>query len=355
MTTRSRFGVISLTAAAAAGLCLIFAGPSDAAAQGNRQQPRNDQNINTKLPPYTGPKKRLAVMDLELKVSTTESTEPTSSGGVVSTTSVSVPIPTEFGTGMTEMLTTALINSNRFVLIERKALDDIKAEQEFGASEAADATAATTAGKMLGAQVLIRGAITEYTYRRSSVGGGGILGDKLGVSTTKAEALVGIDIRMYDAATGIILDSVHAQGKVSASAAAMDVKLKDVQFGGNAFAQSPLGQATRQAIDKAVALIAKRMESIPWEARIAQIDPEEATTIYINAGSSMGVKAGDVLEILKPGVPIIDPQTRVAIGRTKDKPLGRCKVDSVTPALAIATVDAGEGFEVGDVVRFPSR
>lgn len=127
-----------------------------------------------KLPPYYGPRKRIGVMNMDVKVTATSYTAPTSNGGSVTTTSVQIPPPTDFGTGLTEMLTTALIDSKRFVVLERSALQDIQSEQQLGASGGVNPNSAPKTGQLLGAQALIRGAVTEYSFEESSVGAGGV-------------------------------------------------------------------------------------------------------------------------------------------------------------------------------------
>lgn len=311
----------------------------------------------SKLPSYTGPKKRLAVMDMEVKITASASAEPTTTGGVVSTTTINIPPPTDFGTGLTEMLTTALVDSGRFILLERKALADIQAEQQLAQSGAMEESSAPAKGKLLGAQALVRGAVTEYAYRRSSTGGTASFLQGIGVGTSRAEAAVVLDIRLYSSVTGQILDSAKAEGRAASSAVSLDVNREDYKMSASGFSQTPLGQASRQAIERAVAGIIARMEQVPWEGRIAALDTADAgtvTTIYINAGKAAGLKEGDRFEILRPGRDIIDPETKLVIGRAKDKLLGACVIESLTSDLSSATPVEGQGFQVGDVVRFAS-
>ncbi len=303
---------------------------------------------------YTGPKKRLGIMDMEVKVTATSAMQPMSNGGMTQTTTISIPPPTDFGTGLTEMLTTALVDSGRFICLERKAMMDIQGEQALMSGPLADAASAPGMGRLLGAQALIRGAVTEYSYNASSTGGSASFLKGIGLAASRAEAVVALDIRIYDAATGVIIDSVRGEGRASASAVGVTVDKPEWQMSTSGFKQTPLGHATRQAIEQAVALICDRMATMPWEGRIADIEEESVPqpTVYINAGSKVGLKEGDTLRILRPGRTIVDPETRTVIGRTKDAVLGNCRLTSVNEGVSVAEATDGQGFKIGDVVRF---
>jgi len=254
------------------------------------------------------------------------------------------------------MLTTALFDSKRFILVERKALMDIQAEQALGTTGATSADSAAGAGKLLGAQALIRGAVTEFTYNQTSTGGSVSALKGVGIGGSKAEAAVVLDIRIYDATTGVILDSVKAEGRAKSSSTSIDINRPEFQMSGAGFKQTPLGHATRQAIERAVLGICARMDKIPWEGRIAELDADGSGNvlgIYLNAGSETGLKVGDELEILTAGRAIVDPDTKTVIGRTKDTKVGRCKVETLQKNLSIAVLTEGTTVKIGDIVRFP--
>jgi curli biogenesis system outer membrane secretion channel CsgG len=344
------------------GLADVADKAASAAASSAKDKPvakeaKPDDKLTISLPPWTGPKKRLGVMDVDIKVSSTTQVEPTSTGGVVSTTTQSFPVPVDFGTGLTEMLTTALFDSKRFILVERKAIADIQTEQALGTSGAASADSAAATGKLLGAQALIRGAVTEFTYKRSSTGGNVTALKGIGLGGSKSQAAVVLDVRIYDATTGVILDSIKAEGRANSSSTSVEVNRPELQMSASGFSQTPLGQATRQAITKAVIGICERMDKIPWEGRVAELDADASGNIiglYLNAGSDTGMKVGDELEVLTAGRAIIDPDTKTVIGRTKDTRIGRCKIDTVMKSLCIASLTEGATAKIGDIVRFPA-
>lgn len=334
--------------------CAAISGDTSQSATDTTVKAKADKDSKTTLQAYTGPKKRVAVMDLDVKVAVNSSVQPTVTGGLSSSTSISIPPPSDFGTGLTEMLTTSLIESGRFIVLERKSLSDLQNEVSLGSSSAVDQLSAAGTGRLLGAQAIIRGAVTEYSFNRSSSGGNASFLNGVGVSSEKTAASVVIDIRLCDVATGQVLDSVKAEGRAKSFGSAIDVDKADWKMSAASFKQTPLGNATRQAIDKAIKFICNRMQKMPWEGKIADVEDDgqgQITNIYINAGSVVGLQEGNILEVLHPGRAITDPETRLIIGRTKDTKLGRCKIESVTKDLSIAKVVEGSGFKPGDVVH----
>src|SRR5699024_8721287 len=75
------------------------------------------------------------------------------------------------GDGMADMLTTALFNSGRFIVLERQAVDDILAEQDFGASGRVRQDTAAAIGEVEGAELLVVAAVTEFSENASGRSG----------------------------------------------------------------------------------------------------------------------------------------------------------------------------------------
>jgi len=194
------------------------------------------------LPSYSGPKARVAIADFEVKAAK-------ASG--------------EIGSGLREMLVTALVNSNRFSVVERQALNAVIQEQELSATGAAQD--GPQRGKIKTADLIITAAVTEFEPQASGgkagVGGGGgvgsgILGGLLGAALNKAH--MALDIRIVDASTSEVLASTRVQGQASDIAGGI--------FGGffgsgglgiglSAYANTPMEKAIRVCIVEAVRYI----------------------------------------------------------------------------------------------------
>lgn len=180
------------------------------------------------LPAYSGPKARISVADFDVK--TTKATG-------------------EIGSGLREMLVTALINSNRFSVVERKAQATVMQDEE------------------LSADLIITATISEFEPQasggRAGVGGGGgagsgVLGGLLGASLNKAHMV--LDIRIGDASTSEVLAARPVQGQAS------DVSgvIKGGFFGSlglaaglSAYANTPMEKAIRICIIEAVRYISQ--------------------------------------------------------------------------------------------------
>ena len=231
-----------------------MAAPAYDALTGDRSDDNSDRPVKKKdvqaepaYPPYHGPKKRIAVTKFENKVT-----------GMYGNWNL--------GEGFSEMLITELVKTDRFVVVERHSLQDILGEQELGQSGLVRKETAARVGQVLGAQMIVRGVVSEFEQRES--GGDSDFkykGFSLGAKTSQAH--VGIDIRLIDTTTGQILHSHNAVGNAQTSALKFGVEKGETDFNIEGFKNSPLGEATRQAIHDAVQFIILRMRRSPLPPR----------------------------------------------------------------------------------------
>ena len=201
-----------------------------------------DNNAGTTpLPPYNGPKARIAIADFDVK---------------------SAKATGEIGAGLREMLVTALVNSNRFRVVERQSLNAVMQEQELAVSGAAAKGSGAQRGQIKTADIIIAAAVTEFEPQASGgadgIGGGGgvgsgILGGLLGASLNKAH--MALDIRIIDTSTSEVLVAVRVQGQASdISGGFMAGFFGGWVLGGglSAYANTPMEKAIRICIIEGV-------------------------------------------------------------------------------------------------------
>ncbi|HEY5546233.1 MAG TPA: CsgG/HfaB family protein [Gemmatimonadaceae bacterium] len=302
------------------------------------------------------PKLRVAVMDLNgaaLKMQTAQMAGPQPGGfGQTSQTTIAIPPPAEFARSLTEALTTTLVGTNRFVVLERMALGQVQQEQDLGASGRVNRETAAEVGKLIGAQVLVTGDITGFTHQRSALGGkltNVIKGVTAGVERVSAQ--VSIDLRLIDAVTGEVIASIKGDGEAAQQGVTADLTKDEKKYDGSVSLTTPLGRASRGAIEKAVAGILTSMPKMKWSARV--IDFRDGV-VYVNAGQGYGMQQGMALEIFDPQPALIDPETGRNLG-APDKLVGEVVIEKVDAQYSTARVVSGAEFKRNQVVRLKGQ
>jgi curli biogenesis system outer membrane secretion channel CsgG len=211
-----------------------------------------DNNAGTQaMPPYSGPKARIAVADFEVKAAKANY---------------------EIGSGLREMLITALVNSNRFSVVERQALSAVMQEQELSASGAAQAGSGPQRGNIRTADLIVTAAVTEFEPQASGgsagIGGGGgvgsgILGGMLGAALNKAH--MALDIRIVDTSTSEVLAATRVQGQASDIAGGFMAGLLGTNgglgVGLSAYSNTPMEKAIRVCIIEAVRYLSQTISA----------------------------------------------------------------------------------------------
>ncbi len=294
-----------------------------------------------------GPKLRVAVMDLRADAFTaTQEYGPTST-----TSTIEIPPPAGFALGLTEMLTTALAETGRFVVLERTVLQEILAEQDFGALDRVTQQTAAQQGQLLGVQALITGGITEYNYTSSSLGGNVSVFNRVSAGAQQLKAMVALDMRLIDAETGEILASKRGDGTATARTVSAEATISDKDFSTAVAASTPLGKATREAIEEIVEAIVEELAGVRWSGRVIDVRDD---LVYINAGSNAGVEQGMEFEVYEEQEALIDPETGLNLG-APERFIGSIRVTQVNERFSVAEVAAGGGFARNNVVRFAGQ
>jgi len=162
------------------------------------------------------------------------------------------------GDGMREMLTTALFNTSRYIVLERAQLGAVMKEQDLGASGRIKKGTEAPVGEIYGADLIITAAVTEFDGSAKGAGGATkILGVAVGGGLKKAH--VAIDIRIIDAKTSQIVAATNVQGSASSFGLGGATRLGGslpVAMGG--FSKTPTEKAIRVCIEEAVRYVVSK-------------------------------------------------------------------------------------------------
>ncbi len=254
-------------------------------------------------------------------------------------------MPLEFRNAIYEKLVKKLLDTGRFVVLEREAMEALLQEKAIKEEN----TGESQKGKMVPAQALVKGKVIDFTVNQRGAGGGVSVPGLGHVGGSVSEARVGINVRIFDVDTSELLASENAPGRADAAGFNFSGWVGNLGTDFAAYDRSPLGKATTTAIDKAVEAIVKKLGGRPWQARVADWD-EESKEVTINAGEEVGVKAGDAFDVFRVTKVIKDPETGQVLG-VKTTKVGWIKVTDVQAKFATAISGDGTGFQSGDIVR----
>jgi curli biogenesis system outer membrane secretion channel CsgG len=259
----------------------------------------------------------------------------------------------DVGEAVAAQLATALEQTDCFVLTDRLALSDVLREQELGLASVVSRETAPAAGGLIGAQILVKGEITEFEPGKQGRGmtGGFKVGDSpigIRLGGNRNTVHIAADIRLIDASTGEVLFAQRVDSEAKTFGLAFGLDYDDASLGSDNFNKTPLGMAVRDAVIEAAGFIVSQTREIQWTGRIVY---EEDGAVFMNAGADSGVKVGDTFTVSTVERELIDPSTGVSLGRI-EKELGRVRIEQVQGKYSIAKRLAGT-FPIrrGDVVR----
>jgi len=179
--------------------------------------------------------------------------------------------PQALGDGLADMLVTALANTGCFKVVERAALEEIKEELEL--------MGVTPKQTLKAADFIITGAVTALEMKGSGAGGGGFViplpwkfggGLKLG----KSKAYIALDMRIVRVKDAEILVAKTVEGKSERwKFGIAGGGLFGTTVGGGwfeAFKNTPLEEATRDLIARAVTLIVEELKTQSPEVTVGE-------------------------------------------------------------------------------------
>jgi curli biogenesis system outer membrane secretion channel CsgG len=176
--------------------------------------------------PYDGPQKRIAVSAFEFRAGEGSS---------------------QIGDGMSDMLTNALFNTGKFIVLERERLDEVIEEQDRANSGRFKKETAAPKGQLEGAELLIRGSVTQF---ESKCRGGSV------ILAAGSEACMAINLRIIEAKTGRVVNATTVEGTSGKSRVGILFSGGALPVGLGSYSNTPMEAAIRNCIEAAVQHIA---------------------------------------------------------------------------------------------------
>jgi curli biogenesis system outer membrane secretion channel CsgG len=284
----------------------------------------------------------------------------TASGGAVSLAGskkrIAVGVCSGDSFGIADQLTTELVKTGRFIVVERTHMEGINQERDLGSNNQVTAETAAQGGQLLGAQLIIACNVVQSLNngpKAINVGFGGFrhVLDNVDAGLGKTTEKISLDIRLLDATSGHIVYSFRVEGKASGHGAALQLEKNSMNVGGSLPQATPAAEAARKAVLQAVAVIVQKMPtpSSSVQATGQVIDVIDGK-IYITCGADSGIRAGDTLAVSSVLKQLIDPSTGLSLGNAEQQ-VGEIHVETVNEKYSVALPVGDVQPKRGDLVR----
>ena len=270
------------------------------------------------------------------------------------------------GEGIRSMMVTRIGAGGKLTVVERKKVDTLMKEQDFGASGRVKRGTNARSGQIRGADLTLMGDIVVFgrdDRRNSAVigGGGGGVGAIFGGSKKEEKAVVVLNYRLASTETSEIIHTGEAQGESKR----VSKGFGGMFFGGGAvggaavdmrssnFAETIIGEATMDAVNK----LCEQLNGNSFAGAPSRADELDARvadftngTLIINAGANEGLANGMTFTVYRKGREIKDPVTGEVLDVQTDA-IGKMTVTTVREKVAIGSYQGAQSPRAGDVVR----
>jgi curli biogenesis system outer membrane secretion channel CsgG len=222
------------------------------------------------------------------------------------------------GKQASDMLSSKMVGSGKFVVFERPDIKKIQREQ-----------AVTGDAGLIGVDTLIIGSVTEF---------GRSIGGKVGfLSSTKVQtARAKVDIRLVDVKTGQVFFSASGTGEANTESGEI------AGFGSRADYDATLNdRAISAAISDVIDRLVATLDERPWRTDLLQV---QGKNVFISGGQRQGLHLGDTLQVMEQGAAVKSRQTGFMIN------LPSHKVATIRIVSFFGDAENNEGA-VADVVQ----
>ena len=253
----------------------------------------------------------------------------------------------KLGDGMADLLTSELVVSENFTVVDRQQIHRIVGEIDMQRDSHFRQEGRTAAGRLKGAHYLIRGVINDFSQTSGSSLWFRIKNVLLGGNASKAR--VSLTLTIIEIQSGEIVDSVQGSAYARARGAFVEGEYEGVRFGGDVFFATPIGIATANAIRSGVKEIIAKLPKNNWIPMIAKVSVT-GQYIIINGGKDRGFQQDEIYAIRGESESVTDPGTGNILSILPGKVLGTIKITSVEEKITHAIPVTGKDFKRGQVI-----
>lgn len=250
------------------------------------------------------------------------------------------------GEAIHAQLITELSKSGRYRVVERENLDGMLKEQDLAASGRMRKGSGAKTGDLEGAQLMIKGVITDAEEESGKSGSGGFRGLSLGGKKTVYR--VTMDFRIYDMTTGIILGTTTATAEQVKKGKSGGIGIGGLRLGGSKSKSDTTGAIIRDLIKQGLAGLDKHAEVMGWKSKVHMV---KGAKIIIIGGKRDGLEKGMKFKVFALGESIIDDETGEVLDEGEETEIGEIELTQIKEKIAYAVKTTGQDPQKGNVVR----
>ena len=214
-----------------------------------------------------------------------------------------------------DRITNGIVNTRKFNVVDNARLKEAVSEHQKVDMGMSDAKGAPKKGKIKCAGYVLYGTVLALGANASAVSMNGVTG-------TKFNAVVELNIRFMDVETGALVASKTVKAEKTIS---------ELRSGAQATAGNKQYIAIQDAIQKAADKVVGKLMELAFPTVIIQVG---ASKVYVNLPEERAKKGG-LLNVFSVGEELIDPDTGESLGGAEEK-IGELKIIRTSPKFAIA-------------------
>ena len=237
---------------------------------------------------------------------------------------------------MTTMLENVLLQSGRFVVVERENMDATLAEQDMqSGGRAAKAGDVAQTGQVRSAKYLARCTITGVEAEESG-GGGGVRVGKFTVGASGGKAQIEMIVKIFDSSTSEVKASQRIIGKAGKRGFSLGFSERGLSTSIGGFSKTPVGEAAYDCVAQAVEYMAREFEDYKMDGSVVTVTGDGR--IVINRGSDFNVSVGNTFQVREVGEVLIDPSSGEVLDRIEGAITCTIEVTRVTEKYPTANL-----------------
>ncbi len=145
-----------------------------------------------------------------------------------------------------DMLSSELVSTRKFTVLERKEINSVIGEQDLSASGRVDKKTLVKMGKIKGAKYLIAGTVSAF--EQTSAKGGKVQFKGISLGGSKEKTYIAVDIKLIDTETSEIVDARTIEATIKAKAIGAGLNVRNFSISGEDAKKTPTGKAIRACI-----------------------------------------------------------------------------------------------------------